>query len=55
MRADIIFERKGKGGEFTLKLAPGEEVENLEVRTPSERGFVWRGNKHVRFAHFETH
>lgn len=55
VRADILFERKGTGGEFTLKLAPGEEIGNLEVRMPSERGYVWRGMKHARFAHFETH
>jgi hypothetical protein len=55
VRADILFERKGTGGEFTLKFAPGEEVENLEVRMPSKDGYVWRGKKYARFAHFETH
>ncbi len=55
VRADILFERKGKGGEFKLKLAPGEEVDKLEVRMPSQRGFIWREKTHVRSAHFETH
>jgi hypothetical protein len=55
VRADILFERKGTGGEFTLKLTPGEEVDSLEVRMPSKVGYVWRGKKHARFAHFETH
>lgn len=55
VRADILFERKGKGGEFTLKLPPGGEVDKLEVRMPSRRGFVWREKTHVRSAHFETH
>jgi hypothetical protein len=55
VRADILFERKGTGGEFTLKLAPGEEIDDLEVRMPSSDGYVWREKKHTRFAHFETH
>ena len=55
VRADILFERKGTGGEFTLKFAPGEEVDNLEVRMPSKDGYIWRGKKHARFAHFETY
>jgi hypothetical protein len=54
IRADILFERKGAGGEFTMKLAPGEEVDDLEVRMPSKDGYVWRRKKHIRFAHFET-
>jgi hypothetical protein len=55
VRADILFERKGAGGEFTLKVAPGEEVDDLEVRMPSTDGYVWRRKKHARYAHFETH
>lgn len=54
VRADILFERNGTGGGFTLKLAPGEEVDDLEVRMPSKDGYVWREKKDVRFAHFET-
>jgi hypothetical protein len=54
VRADILFERKGTGGEFTLKLPPGEEVDDLEVRMPSKNGYVWREKKHARFAHFQT-
>lgn len=55
VRADILFEHKGTGGEFTLKLSPGIEVEDLEVRMPSKDGYVWREKKHANFAHFETH
>jgi hypothetical protein len=55
VRADILFERKGTGGEFTLKLAPGEELDDLEVRMPSKAGYFWLEKKHVRSAHFETH
>jgi hypothetical protein len=55
VRADILFERKGTGGEFTLKFAPGEEVDDLEVRMPSKDGYIWREKKHARFVHFETH
>lgn len=55
VRADILFERKGSGGQFTLKVAPGEEIDDLEVRMPSKDGYVWHEKKHARFAHFETH
>jgi hypothetical protein len=55
VRADIRFERKGTGGEFTLKFAHGGEVDDLEVRMPSKDGYFWLEKKHVRSAHFETH
>lgn len=55
VRADILFERKGTGGEFTLKLAPGEEMDDLKVRMPSKDGYVWREKKHARIAQFETY
>jgi hypothetical protein len=54
VRADILFERKGTGGEFTMKLAPGEEVDDLEVRMPSKHGYVWREKKHAQSVHFVT-
>jgi len=54
VRADIRFERKGTGGEFTLTLAPGEEVDELQVRMPSKDGYVWRGKQHARSVHFVT-
>ena len=54
VRADILFERKGAGGEFTLKLVSGEEVDDLKVRMPSKDGYVWREEKHVRSVHFVT-
>lgn len=54
VRAEIRFDRKGSGGEFTMKLAPGESIDDLEVRMPSKEGYVWRGMKHARDAHFVT-
>jgi hypothetical protein len=54
VRADIHFERKGTGSDFTLKFASGEEIDDLKVRLPSKDGYVWREKKHARFAHFAT-
>jgi hypothetical protein len=54
VRADIRYERKGTGGEFTLKLAAGETIDDLEVRMPGKDGYVWRGMKHARVVHFDT-
>ena len=54
VRADILFERKGSGGTFSLKLAPGEAIDDLEVRMPSKDGYVWREMKHARVVHFAT-
>ena len=53
-RADISFEKKGTGGEFILKLAPGQQIDDLKVRMPSKSGFLWREVKNVRSAHFVT-
>jgi len=52
VRADILFENKGTGGELTLKLSPGQEIDDLRVRMPSANGYVWREQKHVHTAHF---
>src|ERR1019366_3696526 len=53
-RADIRFERKGAGAELTLKLAPGQQIDDLKVRMPSENGYIWREQKHVTAVHFTT-
>jgi hypothetical protein len=54
VRADISFEKKGTGGDFTLKLASGEQINDLKVRMPSRDGYVWREEKHTGLAHFVT-
>jgi hypothetical protein len=54
VRADIAFEKKGKGGDFTLKLASGQQIDDLEVRMPSKNGYLWREMKHAQSVHFVT-
>lgn len=54
VRADISFERKGTGGEFTLKLASGRRIDDLKVRMPSKNGYLWREAKNAQSAHFVT-
>lgn len=54
VRADIRFERKGTGGEFTLKAETGRRIGDLKVRMPSKDGYVWREAKDVGTAHFVT-
>ena len=54
VRVDISFEKKGTGGDFILKLAPGQQIDDLKVRMPSKTGYVWREEKHARSAHFVT-
>jgi hypothetical protein len=48
VRAQIHFEKKGSGAEFTLKNAPGERIGDLKVRMPSSHGYVWREEKNVQ-------
>jgi len=54
VRADIRFERKGAGGQLTLKLPPGQQIDELKVRLPSGDGHTWREQKHVSAASFAT-
>ena len=54
VRASITFERKGTGAELTLKLAPGQLIDDLKVRMPSARAFVWFEQKHANTVHFVT-
>lgn len=54
VRAAILFERKGTGAELSLKLAPGQVIDDLKVRMPSENGYVWFEQKHARTVHFVT-
>jgi hypothetical protein len=54
VRADISFKKNVSGGDFTLKLGPGEQIDDLKVRMPSKNGYVWREEKHVQSAHFVT-
>lgn len=53
VRADISFEKKGTGGDFTLKLISGQ-LFDLKVRMPSNNGYVWREAKHAEQVHFVT-
>jgi hypothetical protein len=54
VRADIRFERNGTGAQLTLKLAPGQQIDELKVRMPSAEGYTWREQKHVSAASFTT-
>ena len=52
VRADIHFEKKETGAELTLKLAPGQRIDDLKVRMPSRNGYVWREQKQASSVHF---
>jgi hypothetical protein len=54
VRARILFERKGTGAELTVKLAPGQVIDDLKVRMPSRNGYTWFEQKHARTVHFVT-
>jgi hypothetical protein len=54
VRADISFEKKGTGGDFTMKLAAGQQINDLKVRMPSKDGYIWREEKHAESVHFVT-
>jgi hypothetical protein len=52
VRADIHFEKKETGAELTLKLAPGQRIDDLKVRMPSRNGYVWREQKQASSVRF---
>lgn len=54
VRADISFEKQGTGGDFAMKLASGQQINDLKVRMPSKNGYVWREEKHSGSVHFVT-
>ena len=54
VRANIVFERNGSGAVCTLKLPPGEHIDNLSVRMPSNCGYVWRKQKDATEVRFVT-
>jgi hypothetical protein len=54
VRADISFQKKGTGADFTLKLASGQQIGDLKVRMPSKNGYVWREKRHTGSVHFVT-
>ena len=54
VRAHIVYEKKAVGYELALTLAKGEVIDDLKVRMPSAKGYVWREQKHVSTARFET-
>jgi hypothetical protein len=53
-RAGIRFERQGTGGQLTLPVAPGQQIDDLKVRMPSANGYTWREQKHVTAVNFVT-
>jgi hypothetical protein len=53
-RAHIQFKTAGTGAEFTLQLAPGEQIDDLRVRMPSKDGYLWREEKHAHAVHIIT-
>jgi hypothetical protein len=54
IRAHILYEKKGAGAEFNLKLAKGQQIDDLKVRMPSAKGYVWCEQKHATSVHFVT-
>lgn len=54
VRADISFEKKGKGGNFTLKLTSGRQIGDLKVRMPENGKYVWLERNNVRSVHLMT-
>jgi len=54
VRAHIRFQKKGSGAELTLQLAPGQQIDDLKVRMPSKRGYVWREEKRKSSIQFTT-
>ena len=55
VRANILYQAKGHGAEFTLSVLPGEHIDDLRVRLPGSRGFVWREQLHAHTVRFVTH
>lgn len=54
VRAHIRYERRGSGAVLTLRLAPGQIIDDLKIRMPSKKGYVWREELHVAAAHLVT-
>jgi hypothetical protein len=54
VRANILYQKAESGTEFTLTLAPGEQIDDLKVRIPRKGAFVWREKKHVHSMQFVT-
>jgi hypothetical protein len=42
VRATIHYQKQGSGAEFTLRLARGEQIDDLKVRMSSSNGYIWR-------------
>ncbi len=54
VRADILFERRRAGARLSLKVAQGQQIDELKVRMPSTNGYTWREQKHVSTVLFDT-
>jgi hypothetical protein len=55
VRARILYRKTDDGAEFTLTLAPKQQIDLLRVRMPAKNGYDWREQNQVRSVHFETH
>lgn len=54
VRANILYRKIDGGADFTLKLLPGQHIDDLRIRMPVKNGFVWREAKSTASAHFVT-
>ncbi len=54
VRAHIRYERRGAGAQLSLRLEPGEIIDDLKIRMPSKKGYVWREELHVAAVHLAT-
>lgn len=54
VRANVLYENRGTGGELTMRVSPGEEIDDLQVRMPSKNGYIWREQRHATYVHFVT-
>ena len=54
VRAHIEFEKRETGGALTISLDAGQRIDDLKVRMPSKKGYVWEERRHVNNVHIET-
>jgi len=54
VRADICYEKKGKGVVFSVKVASGKAIPNLAVRLPAANGYTWQTKTDVHKTEFRS-
>jgi hypothetical protein len=54
VRANIQFEKRGTGAVLVVSLAAGQQIDDLKVRMPSKRGYVWEERRHFNNVRIET-